>query len=110
LGSNTFIVPFDATTFTDANLPFYTGFAVANMDPSLAADITCVTRDATGTLIPNAVTVPQLAPFGHWAEFLFPALAGQRGTISCTSTRTVATTVLRFIGVDGFSTLPIILP
>jgi len=60
--------------------------------------------------MPNAVTVPQLAPFGHWSEFLFQALAGKRGTINCTSNRTVATTVLRFIGVDGFSTLPIILP
>jgi hypothetical protein len=110
LGYSAFIVPFDATTFADANLPFYTGFAVANMDPALPAVVTCVTRDSNGVIIPNAVNVPQLAPLGHWAEFLFPALTGKRGTINCTSNRTVGTTPLRFIGIDGFSTLPVILP
>ena len=36
-GSNEFLIPFDATTFAAAGVPFYTGFAIANMDQTPAS-------------------------------------------------------------------------
>jgi hypothetical protein len=44
-----------------------------------------------------------------WSNYLFPALAGQRGTIDCDSNTNIAATALRFIGTGGaFSSLPVI--
>jgi len=104
-----FEVPFDATTFQPTGAPIYTGLAVANLDPSDRANITCTARDAAGTVVPNAVVVPALAPLGHWANYLFPALSGLRGTIDCTSDSTVSAIALRFVGSTAFSTLPVVL-
>jgi len=111
-GSKEFEIPFDATTFAATSDPFYTGFAIANLDAATAATIACTARDPIGTLIPNAFTAatgpPQLAASGHWAGYLFPALAGKRGTIDCVSNTTIAATALRFIGTNAFSSLPVI--
>jgi hypothetical protein len=108
-GSKAFEVPFDTTTFAPTNAALYTGLAIANLDPSQPANVTCVARDSSGNPIPNSVTVPTIAPLGHWANYLFPALAGQRGTIDCTSTTSVGVVALRFIGTTAFSSLPVIL-
>jgi hypothetical protein len=108
VGSHEFLVPFDATTFAATGAPFYTGFAIANLS-SAAATVTCVARTSAGVMIPAAITVPSLAPLGHWANYLFPALAGQRGAIDCTSNTTIAAVALRFIGTNAFSTLPVII-
>ncbi len=103
---------FDATTFAATGEQFYTGFAIANLDASNPATITCTARDNTGAVIPNAFTdatgPPQLAPLGHWAGYLFSALTGIRGTIDCVSTTMMAATALRFIGSNAFSSLPVI--
>ena len=111
-GSKEFEIPFDATTFAATGDPFYTGFAIANLDPSNAATVACTARDPNGALIPNAFTVstgpPQIAASGHWAGYLFPALTGKRGTIDCVSSTTIAATALRFIGTNAFSSLPVI--
>ncbi len=106
-GAKEFLIPFDATTFSPTGAPFYTGFAVANLDSSTAA-VTCTARDSGGAAIPNGVTVPALSPMGHWANYLFPALTGKRGTIDCSSNTNVSAVALRFIGGNAFSSLPIV--
>ncbi len=111
-GTTEFEIPFDATTFVANGAQFYTGFAIANLDSSNPSTITCTARTAGGTIIPNAFTPatgpPTLNPLGHWAGYLFPALTGQRGTIDCVSTTTIAATALRFLGTNAFSSLPVI--
>jgi hypothetical protein len=106
-GGKEFLIPFDATTFAATNAQFYTGFAVANLDQS-SANVSCIARDSSGTVIPNAVPVPALSPLGHWANYLFPALTGLRGTIDCSSNTNIAATALRFIGANAFSSLPVV--
>jgi hypothetical protein len=103
-----FEIPFDATTFAATNQPLYTGIAVANLDQANTAYLTCTARDGSGNPIPNGLTVPPIAPQGHWANYLFPALTGLRGTIDCISTTSIAVLALRFIGTTAFSTLPVI--
>jgi hypothetical protein len=111
-GSQEFEIPFDATTFAATGAPFYTGFAIANLDPSNTATIICTARDPNGNVIPGAFTnltgPPQLPPLGHWAGYLFPQLAGQRGTIDCISNTDIAAVALRFIGNNAFSSLAVI--
>ena len=107
-GYSSFLIPFDATTFTPASASFYTGFAISNLNPSVSAHVTCVARDQTGTVIPGAVSVPTLVPLGHWADYLFPALAGKRGTLDCRGDTLVSAVALRVIGTSAFSSLPVI--
>lgn len=106
VGSKEFLIPFDATTFSPTGQPLVTGFAIANLD-STSANVICVARDPSGAVIPNAVTIPSLAPLGHWADYQFPALNGQRGTIDCVSNTRVSATALRFLG-SAFSSLPVV--
>jgi hypothetical protein len=106
-GGKEFLIPFDATTFAGNGQQFYTGFAVANLDQSTAT-ISCIARDSSGTVIPNAIPVPALSPLGHWANYLFPALTGLRGTIDCSSNTNIAGIALRFIGSSAFSSLPVV--
>ncbi len=112
IGSEEFLIPFDATTFTATGDPFYTGFAIANLNPTVTATFTCTAYDQTGAVIPNAFTAatgpPALPPSGHWAGYLFPALTGKRGTVDCSSNTAIAATALRFIGTNAFSSLPVI--
>ena len=103
------IIPFDATTFSATGAQIYTGFALANIDPNFPANVTCAARNAAGTVIPNAITVPQIPASGHWANYLFPALNGLRGTIDCTSDRAISAVGLRFLGNNAFSSLPVTL-
>jgi hypothetical protein len=106
-GGSSFAVPFDATAFPATGAPQYTGFAIANLDSANAATVTCIATDQAGATIPNAVTIPVLAPLGHYANYLFPALTGSRGTLNCSSTSTVAALALRFLGAT-FSSLPVL--
>ena len=106
-GSHEFLLPFDATTFAGNGQPFFTGFAVANLDAS-TANVSCIARDSSGALIANAVPVPALNPLGHWANYLFPVLAGRRGTIDCSSNTNIAGIALRVIGSSTFSSLPVV--
>jgi hypothetical protein len=103
-----FVVPFDATTFVPTSAPLYTGFAIANLNPSAMAHVVCTARDDSGAVIPNALTIPTLNPMGHYANYLFPALAGKRGTLECYADTLVSAIALRFVGTDAFSTLPVI--
>jgi len=103
-----FVVPFDATTFAPTGAPFYTGFAIANVNPSAAAHVVCTARDDLGAVIPDALTIPTLNPMGHWANYFFPALAGKRGTLECYADTLVSAIALRVIGTGAFSTLPVI--
>ena len=107
-GSTAFSIPFDATTFAATGANLYTGFAVANLDPADSATVTCVATDSTGATIPNGVTIPELNPLGHYANFLFPALTGKRGTLDCSSNTRMAAIALRFIGATAFSSLPVL--
>jgi len=107
-GYSGFMLPFDATTFAPAGAPFYTGFAVANLNPGSAAHVTCTARDQSGNVIPNALTIPALNPMGHWAGYLFPPLTGQRGTLDCSADTLVAAVGFRVIGATSLSSLPVI--
>jgi len=95
VGSQQFVIPFD--TVPIAGQPSATGLAIANLQAA-AGTVSCTAYDSTGTVIPNAISVPALSPLGHWASYQFPALAGQRGTIDCTSNTTVTATALQFLG------------
>jgi hypothetical protein len=107
-GSLAFTLPFDATTFAPTGAPLYTGFALANLDPVNAATVSCTAADQNGVLIANAVPLPSISPLGHYANYLFPALTGLRGTLSCTSNTTIGAIALRAVGNDAISTLPVI--
>ena len=107
-GNHELLIPFDATTFSTTGAQIYTGLAIANTDSRNSANVVCTARDAAGKVIPNAVFVPTLNPLGHWADYLFPALAGKRGTLDCTSDTKIASIALRFLGTNGMSSLPII--
>lgn len=106
-GGNAFELSFDATLFA-VGTPIYTGIAIANLDNQIQATISCKARDSSGMLIPNGIVIPVIPASGHWAGFQFPVLAGQRGTLDCVSTTTVAVIGLRFIGTDTFSSLRVI--
>jgi hypothetical protein len=107
-GYSEFQIPFDATTFLPTGDQTLTGFSVANLDPVTAAAVTCTAKDSNGTTIPNAVSVPALNPLGHWAGANFAALTGLRGTLDCSSTTRIGAVAFRFIGTNGFSSLPVI--
>lgn len=106
-GSKAFELPFEGNNFA-LNTPTYTGIAIANLDPANTALVTCIARDASGIVIPNAIAIPSIRPLGHWAGATFPLLVGQRGTLDCLSSTNVAVIGLRFIGTDTFSSLPVI--
>jgi hypothetical protein len=103
-GVTQFTVPFDDTG--DNGWQIYTGLALANTDVQ-TAHVNCTVRDAQGAPIPNAVSVPLLPPGGHWSGYLFPALLGKRGTLTCTSDINIAPVALRFLG-NAMSSLPTI--
>ena len=107
-GLNELEIPFDDTTFAATGAQIYTGFAFANLDTANSAYVTCTARDATGTIIPGALSVPVLNPLGHWAGYLFPALTGQRGTLDCASNTKIGSIGLRFLGSNTVSSLPVI--
>jgi len=107
-GLNEFEIPFDDTTFAATGAQIYTGFAIANLDTANSANVTCTARDAAGTIIPGAISVPALNPMGHWAGYLFPALTGQRGTLDCASNTRIGAVGLRALGANGISSLPVI--
>jgi hypothetical protein len=106
-GVNEFRIPFDATAQPDSSAQMHTGIAIANLDSTNRATVTCNAWDTEGVLIPNAVSVPALNPLGHWADYLFPALNGRRGTIDCTSNTRVGAIGLRAVG-DAISSLPVV--
>ena len=107
-GSNEFLVPFDATVFSGNSDQIFTGLAIANMDTSNVANVSCIARDSTGTVIPNAISVPTLNPLGQWADYLFPPLAGLRGTFDCTSNTLVGAIGIRALGTNALSSLPVV--
>ena len=105
-GSREVVFPFDATAFGPTGQTLVTGIAIANFDAATAS-VTCTARDPNGVVIANAISVPTLAPLGHWADFQFPALVGWRGTIDCTSNTNISATALRFLG-SALSSLPVV--
>jgi hypothetical protein len=107
-GVNEFEIPFDDTNFAATGAQIYTGFAIANLDTANSANVTCTARDATGTIIPGALSVPALNPMGHWAGYLFPALINQRGTLDCASNTRIGSIGLRALGTNAISSLPVI--
>lgn len=106
-GGNEFDIPFDATTFAGNGAQIYTGIAIANLSSLSPANVVCTARDSQGNIIPNAVLVPTLAPSGHWANYLFPALTGKSGTLNCTSNIRVGAMGLRALGANAISSLPV---
>jgi hypothetical protein len=106
-GGTEILLPFDATTFATTGQSFVTGVALANLDESNTAAVTCTARDPNGLTIANAVQVPALPPSGHWDSYQFPALNGLRGTIACVSNTNLTATALRFLGYE-LSSLPVV--
>jgi sugar lactone lactonase YvrE len=107
-GSYEVEMAFDDTTFPPTGVQIVTGIGIANIDPDNPATITCTARNNSGTTIAGAVSIPVLAPQGHYAAYNFPALVGQRGTLDCVSTTKIGAIALRFLGTDGLSSLPVI--
>jgi hypothetical protein len=107
-GNHEFEIPFDATTLAENGAQLYTGIAIANMDSAITANVVCNARNSQGNLIPNAVVVPALNPLGHWANYLFPALTGLRGTLDCSSNTKIGSMGLRALGANAISSLPVI--
>jgi hypothetical protein len=109
-------VPFDATTFSGNGAQIFAGLAIANLDASNVANVTCIARDSTGNVIPNsanAIGVPPLNPLGQWQGYAFSAnapLKGLRGTFDCTSNTQIAAVGIRSLGNDSLSSLPVIVP
>jgi len=107
-GYTQFSLPFDATLFAPASAQVFTGIAIANLNPLGTAQVSCVARDENGTLIEGGtLNIPELAPLGHWSDYLFPALMGRRGRLECRANTLVAAIAIRAIGSDAFSTLPV---
>ena len=48
VGSVEFLIPFDATTFAATGDPFFTGFAISNMDPLNPTPLACVGTQSDG--------------------------------------------------------------
>jgi hypothetical protein len=107
-GSNEIEIPFDATSFSANGSQIYTGLAVAILDPSNSATVACVARDSSGNMIADAISVPNLNPLGHWADYLFPALSGLRGTLDCSSSTKIGSIGIRALGTNAISSLPVI--
>jgi hypothetical protein len=106
-GYNEFIIPFDATTFAATGEPMFTGFAIANLDATTSANVTCTARDTVGNVIPNAIVVPVLNPLGHFSGYLFTALTGLRGTIDCSSNTKIAAVALEAQGTNSLASFPV---
>jgi hypothetical protein len=106
-GYSRFVMPFDVTTFAPNGAQMFTAFAVVNLNPSASAHFACTARDQSGVVIPDAITIPTLAPLGHYTAFNFPSLTG-RGTIDCSADTLVSAIGIRSIGGDAISTLPVI--
>ena len=104
-----FLVPFDTTTLASTGRPLYTAFAMVNLNPLGPANVVCSARDASGTVVPNAITIPALKPMGHYAAYVSGPLTGKRGTLECNSDTLVSAIALRLIGEEAISTLPVIL-
>jgi hypothetical protein len=107
-GYSRFVIPFDATTFGPTGVAMFTGFAIANLNPTATAHIACTARDQAGVIVPDAVSIPALGALGHYTGSSFPALAGKRGTFDCTADTLLSALALRAIGGDAISTLPVI--
>ncbi len=105
-----FLIPFDMTTVAATGRPLYTAFAIVNLNPLLPANVVCSARDGSGTVIPDALTIPSLKPLGHYAGYLSRPLTGMRGTLDCSADTMVSAIAFRLIGDEAFSTLPVILP
>lgn len=105
-----FLIPFDMTTVAATGKPLYTAFAIVNLNPLVAANVVCSARDGSGTVIPDAITIPSVKPLGHYAGYLSQPLKGMRGTLDCSADTMVSAIALRLIGDEAFSTLPVILP
>jgi subtilisin family serine protease len=106
-GYSRFVMPFDVGTFAPNGAQLFAAFAVVNLNPSATAHFVCTARSDSGVLIPNAVSIPALAPLGHYTAFNFPLLTG-RGTIDCSADTLVSAIGIRSIGGDAVSTLPVI--
>jgi hypothetical protein len=107
-GNTRFTMAFDATTFSPTGDSIYTGIAVVNTDTKNASTIACTATDYYGDTISNAVSIPSLPPGGHWANYLFPALNGKRGTLDCSANTKVGAIGLRFLGTNAFSSLTVV--
>jgi hypothetical protein len=105
-----FLIPFDMTTVAVTGRPLYTAFAIVNLNPLVAANVVCSARDGSGTVIPNALTIPSLKPLGHYAGYLSGPFTGMRGTLDCNADTLVSAIAFRLIGDEAFSTLPVIVP
>jgi hypothetical protein len=109
-GSMEFAIPFDLTVFAPTGEQIFTGIAIANLDSANLSTVSCTARDSSGNVIPNAVTVPPIAPNGHWAGFSFSALTGKRGTLDCTGSTVIGAIALHAFAASGaISSLPVLL-
>jgi hypothetical protein len=107
-GNTRFVMAFDATTFSPTGDQIYTGIAVVNADSRNSSTIACTATDSSGAVISNALSIPTLPPGGHWANYLFPALTGRRGTLDCSASTRVGALGLRFLGSNAFSSLTVV--
>ena len=107
LGANGFSLPFDFTTFAPTGQQLSTGIAISNFNPAAASNVTCTATNQAGTVIANAVTIPQIPPQGQFSGFAFTPLYGQSGTLTCSANTRLAAIGVRSLG-STFSTLPVL--
>jgi len=108
LGGTEYLVPYDATSYFNGTtqvttIPYITGVALANLDPSTAATINCTVLDPSGANLGSATPIV-LPPMGHRALQLnagsgFGLVAGNIGTLDCSSGGQLFSVLgLRFLG------------
>ena len=108
-GSTEIQVPFDDTVFSAERLPDL--HRPSGSEPRIVQCIQCLLhcqRMRTVTRFPGAIPAQTLNPSGHWANYLFPALVGQRGIIDCSSNTQIGAIGIRALGTNALSTLPVI--
>lgn len=117
-GGTEFLVPFDATFYVNGSkpttIPYITGMALANLDPSNSATISCSIFDPAGRSMGSGspITIP---PLGHTALQLnadsgFGNVSSKIGSLDCSSLGTsFAVLGLRFLGSNDVTSFAAIL-
>jgi len=112
-GGTQYMVPFDSTTYYNgssavASLPYITGMALANLDPTSTATISCAILDQDGLSLGTATPIT-LPPMGHTAVQLnagsgFGNVPGNIGSLNCSSNGPLFSVLgLRFLGANDLT-------
>jgi len=116
MGGTRYRVPFNATSYYNGttqftSIPYITGIALVNQDPSSTATISCAILDPNGSSLGSATPIT-LPPMGHTALQLnaaagFGSVSGNIGSLDCSSSGSLfAVFGLRFLGGNDLTSFP----